>query len=332
MAGLVPAVLLALILPAVYLLVLRLIDRYEPEPWTFLLASVGLGALAAPTLSMALLALLGLPTTLPGELAQGGPEPAIVEQLVKGLLLLVLIHFIRDELDDVVDGVVYGAALGAGFAATQSFLFALTPQRLDAGSTIQLLIAGLNQAFYGAVFGAIVWFAQSQAGRGRYLIVVGLGLATAALLDALHDSLPFVLARILHRPEAVASVMVRALSTGVNLLGLLALAAIVVSAWNRERRIIRAELEDEVGSGVVGPTDVDTLASQRRRLAEQVRAWGAGGLAALGATRRLHTVEAELAFHKWRVRRRSHARANDRRDQLRARIRELRSQLDGLQP
>ena len=200
-----PAVVLALLPAALYILILRVIDRYEPEPWTFLLASVGLGALAAPVISMAVLATLGQPANLPGELSLGGPTAAIVEQVVKGLLLLVLIHFVRHEFDDVLDGIVYGAALGAGFAITQSLLFALSPNRLGLTTTFEVLVAGLNQAFYCAAFGGIVGYARSLPTRAQYWIVVALGLATAAWLDAFHDAVPFVLSRLANRPEAATT-------------------------------------------------------------------------------------------------------------------------------
>jgi hypothetical protein len=328
MPDLGPTAVLAVVPALLYLAVLRAIDRYEPEPWTFILAAVGLGALAAPVLSMAVLAALGYPASLPGEAALTGPVPAIVEQVVKGVLLLLLIHAIRDTFDDVVDGIVYGAALGAGFAMTQSFLLLAAPNQLGLG-TVGVLIAGLNQAFYSAVVGGIVGLAASLPRRDQYWIVVALGIATAAFLDALHDSVPFMIARLAHRPDAALSLLTRGIAFAVNVGGLVTLAVVVVGAWRRERRIVAVELHDEAENGVIPDDEIATLVSQRQRLEAQRQAWGRGGLPAVRGLRRLHDLEAALAFHKWRVRRRPNAGADAEADAMRARIRDLRGQLEG---
>jgi hypothetical protein len=125
--ALAAAALLAIVPSLLYVVVLNAIDRYEKEPWTILLASLGLGAVAAPVLSVLILAAAGRPATLQPDFATGpGGADAlvgIVEELVKGGLLILLIRSIRDEFDDVIDGIVYGAALGAGFGATESLFY-----------------------------------------------------------------------------------------------------------------------------------------------------------------------------------------------------------------
>jgi RsiW-degrading membrane proteinase PrsW (M82 family) len=269
-----------------------------------MLAGVGLGGLVAPVVTIAILGLLGRPATLPGELALAGDAVApVVAQVVKGALLLLLIRVIRDEFDDLLDGIVYGAAIGAGFGAAQSVLFfAGGENRLDPPTLLLLLVAGLNQAFYGATFGAIVAFARRLRSPVRSAIVIGLGLATSALLDALHDTLPNMLARVAARPDASASVVTQLLAFGVNLLGLATLAVVVWLAWGRERRIIRAELDDEASSGLVPPDELARIASQRDRLSGLRQAYRRGGWPALRAQRRLDHLEAELAFQKWRRR------------------------------
>jgi RsiW-degrading membrane proteinase PrsW (M82 family) len=78
----VAALLIAVVPSVLYLLVLNAIDRYEKEPWTILLACLGLGALAAPILVMLVLVLLGRPAALPPAFAPGlRPDPCgIVER------------------------------------------------------------------------------------------------------------------------------------------------------------------------------------------------------------------------------------------------------------
>ena len=135
----VSALLIAIVPSVAYLLVLNAIDRYEKEPWTILMACVGLGAVVAPILVVLVLVLLGRPAALPPAFAPGlRPDPVvgIVEEVVKGLLLVGLVRSVRDEFDDVLDGVIYGAALGAGFGAAESFLYVVGGTGQLGGDTV----------------------------------------------------------------------------------------------------------------------------------------------------------------------------------------------------
>ncbi len=327
LSTLVAALVLALVPAAVYLFVLNAIDRYEKEPWTLLLSSVGLGAIAAPLITLAFLALAGRAAALPPAFAPGlrvDPLLGIVEELVKGVLLYALVHSIRDEFDDVLDGVVYGAALGAGFGAAETFTYALGGTSLLSGGTIvALVIAGLNHAFYSAVFGAIVGAAQRLV-RARYLVVVVLALATAAFLHAFHDTFPLILSRIVGQPDAAVGFLSRLAANAINWLGIATLALTVALAWRREARILRVELHDEVAAGAVSEADFATITSFRRRLGRQGALLRSGGLGPVLRLRRRYAAEGELAFHKWRLSvRTNRPPAATRGDELRARILEL---------
>jgi RsiW-degrading membrane proteinase PrsW (M82 family) len=321
------AVLLALVPSLAYLAVLNLIDRYEKEPWTILLACVGVGAVAAPAIVLAIFAVLGRPATLPPAFAPGLRPDAvtgIVEELVLGLLLIGLVRSVRDEFDDILDGVIYGAAIGAGFGAAESFLYALGgTQLLSRGTVTTLVVAGLDHACYMAVLGAILGWVPRLRPTHRW-IATALGLATAAWLHALHDTLPAILARILGRPDAAAGFASRLLAEAVDWLGLLTIAVVVVGAWRREARILRHELRDEVASGVVSEDDFATITSFRRQLARQVNLLRTAGLGEVLRLRRRYAVEGELAFHKWRlVVRHRKPPASDGADALRTEIRRL---------
>ena len=218
----VAALLIAIVPSIVYLAVLNAIDRYEKEPWTILLACLGLGAVVAPILVVLILVLLGRPAALPPAFAPGlRPDPVvgIVEEVVKGLLLLGLVRSVRDEFDDVLDGVIYGAALGAGFGAAESFLYVVGGTDQLGGDTVALLVvAGLNNAFYTAVFGATLGYAQ-RLPRAQRIVITVLGLATAALLHAFHDTLPAILARLLDQPDAALGTASRLAGGGDQLAG-----------------------------------------------------------------------------------------------------------------
>lgn len=322
------ALLLALVPSLLYLFVLNLIDRYEKEPWTILVSCLVAGAIVAPALSMGALVALGRPPALPPAFAPGrSPDAvtAIVEAIAVGLVLVVITRSVRQEFDDVLDGVIYGAAVGAGFGAAESFLYALGGTgELSPITILRLLIAGLNHAFYGAVIGATLGWVRDAAPVQRWIATI-LGIATAAWLQAFHDTLPLILARIVGRPDAATGTMTRLVADLVNWLGLLAIVVIVIAAWRRQARILRVELHEEVASGVVSEADYTTVTSFGGRLRRQATVLRAGGLAAVLRQRQRYAAEGELAFHKWQLRKRTGANRPDpaRGEMLRATIRSL---------
>ena len=332
-SAILPALLVAVVPSLIYLVVLNAIDRYEPEPWTILLACIGMGAVVAPLITIGIFVLAGRGATLPPAFAPGlSPDAftAIVEEVVLGVLLILLVRFVRDEFDDVLDGVIYGAAIGAGFGAAESFLYVLGGTDMLSGETVvALVVAGLNHAFYMAVFGAILGWAQPLPTAQRWIVTI-LGLATAAWLHAFHDTLPLILSRVLGQPDAAVGALSRLVADLVNWLGLLTLVVVIVVAWRREALILKVHLQDEVTAGVVSEADYATITSFRGRLGREAGRLRTGGLS---GTMRLHdryAAEGELAFHKWRltVRNRKLPPA-ERGDALRAQIRLLADELPG---
>ena len=321
------AVLIAVVPSLVYLAILNAIDRYEKEPWTILLACLGVGALVAPAITIGILALLGRPATLPPAFAPGpatGAITPVIETLVLGVLMIVLTYTVRDEFDDTLDGVIYGAAMGAGFGAAESFLYVLGGTALLTPSTVAMLvIAGLNQAFYMAVFGAILGWAQGLPARQRWVAIV-LGLGTAAWLHAFHDTLPQILSRVLGDAGRDAGPVLRLMADLLNWLGIITLGVVVVLAWRREALILRAELRDEVASGLVSDADYATITSAGGRVGREWRLLREHGLAGTNRLRRRYALEGELAFHKWRMKvRNRRTPPAERGDALRAEIRRL---------
>lgn len=334
---LLPALALAILPSLAYLIVLNAVDRYEKEPWVVLIACVVFGAVIAPLVSVAVLAILGRPIGLAPQFAPGpGSGDALVglvEEVAKAGCLLVLIRVVRDEFDDVLDGVIYAAAIGAGFAGAESFLFvAGGTGSLDAGQIGALLVAGLDHAFYGMVFGAVAGYASSRHdGSGRHWVLLAYGVATAALIHSLHDTLPAILSRLVDQPDAATGFATRAIAQGVNVLGLITLVFVIWAAWRREGRIVHRRLADEVEGGVLAPGDLQTITSVWARLARQRRAFGQHGLAGVRATRRLYATAGELAFVKERLAVRRRVRPSERRvDELRAELLRLRRDLGDL--
>jgi hypothetical protein len=137
--------------------------------------------------------------------------------------------------------------------------------------------------------------------RLRHWTAVALGVLTAAWLHAFHDTLPVMLARLTDRPDAAAGTATRLVAEAVNWLGILVLVAIVLFAWRREARILRAELHDEVRKGIVPADDFATITSFWGRLRRQLALLRSDGVGPMRRMRRRYAAEGELAFHKWQA-------------------------------
>lgn len=330
-----PALALAIVPSLLYLVVLNAVDRYEKEPWTVLIACVAFGAIIAPVLSVAILGVLGRPMTLAPQFALGpGSGDAlvgVVEEAVKAGCLLAMVRLVRDEFDDVLDGVIYGAAIGAGFAGAETFVYAAGGTgTLDTGTLGALLVAGLDHAFYGMIFGAVAGYAAGRhdASSARSMVLLAYGVATAALAHALHDTLPAILARLVDQPDAATGLATRLVAQAVNVLGLVTLVVVIWAAWRREGRVVHVRLADEVESGVISADDYSAIHSVRARFARQRAAFRTHGLTGLRATRRLYATAGELAFAKERqVMRRRVIPSDDRLASLRAELVRLRREL-----
>jgi protease PrsW len=89
------------------------LDRYEPEPPLLLAAALAWGAFAATTIAIVLQGVGGLFVTVNNAASLAVVAP-ITEEATKGLFLLLLLWWRRDELDGLLDGVVYAGLVGVG--------------------------------------------------------------------------------------------------------------------------------------------------------------------------------------------------------------------------
>ena len=294
--------LVGALVPALFYTALVLsLDCYEREPWRALAGAFGWGALVAALLSGIV---NGVNALLVGDLLAALVGAPLVEETFKGVALLGMLLVFRREFDNVLDGLVYGALIGMGFEMTEDVLY-LGGAYLVGGVAafgeewlLRPVLTGPAHAMFTGATGAAVGWARSQHGRGgwRYAVpVLGWTLAVlqhfvwnaagGVLLAALGDGAPVVL----RLGVQVAVLMAPAILT---------LYLISRLARGRERRIMREELADEVGRGVLRRAEYEVLwddSLRRRAVAEAGRAGGAAGRA---AQRRFFQAAAELAFCK----------------------------------
>ncbi|MFV0318768.1 MAG: PrsW family intramembrane metalloprotease [Microbacterium sp.] len=250
---------LALIPLVVVLAVVRVIDRWEPEPLRLLVLAFVWGAVAAVALT--LLVDTGLRVVLDPQpsgaqdVLSGIVQAPIVEELAKGLGLLIILATGRRAFDGPVDGVVYGAMIGAGFAFTENiqyFAIAFIEGGLAQTSTT-FFMRGILSPFAHVMFTAVTGFALGLAARRGARGAAALrpwlaGLAGAIMLHALWNGSAllgdfFALYLTLQVPLFLGFIV-----------GIIALR-------REEARLTRARLSDYAAAGWFTPQEVEMLAT-----------------------------------------------------------------------
>jgi RsiW-degrading membrane proteinase PrsW (M82 family) len=318
-------VLLAVTIPLVpalgVSLLIGIFDRYEREPWPPLLGAFLFGAVIAipptfvleRTLSTVVLANMsgsGAGTALlyaSGQAAIAG----VIEEVVKGVGLLLLLFGLRDEFDNVTDGLLYGLLIGAGFAVVENFVyFALSPARdLPYLVLARIVLGWLSHSTFTALFGAGLGYARERAYTGvswwRFPL---LGLLAAVLLHALFDWIVFAATALGGGGQETPALLPFVLILGILVLGYGPvfvvqglLLRLLLASLEREAETVRTYLADEVLLGVVLPDEYLILQDAGFRGAAERRVLRDVGPWAYLTARSLYQTATGLAFRKWHV-------------------------------
>ncbi len=325
------AIALSTLMSVVPLAILWYLDRREREtPWlfaaAFLWGAVMATGLALPINSAILssvaewvarhpvvLEILGpeAPTLLGAPLA--GP---LVEEVTKGVGLLLLFFLLRAEYDNMRDGIVYGALIGLGFTWFEASLyvaqgyaeFGVPPWGAQLGWRYALFGLG-GHTMFTAILGVSLGLAVQTRRRWLKLLAPVVGLAAAIGAHALNNALPLYSAiqsaaageppPANEAPPDIGFVAawlqgsLMELTLFLPFLVLMAFALWWSGAW--ERRVIRDELAEEVGRAV-SPTEYEMILHDgmfRTRRIDRLNS-------ALSAA--IVNAQNELAFRKRRAR------------------------------
>lgn len=237
----------------------RLIDRWEPEPRRLLVFAVAWGAIASVAFALGVDLVLQLAVGGLGPVTSSVIQAPLVEEVGKGLGLLLIYAAARRAFDGPVDGIVYGALIGAGFAFTENVQYFaisfLEGGAVQVGTTF--FLRAILSPFAHVMFTSIIGFAFGLAAR-RHLptgaaVRYGLaGLVGAVVLHALWNGS----AVLFDFFELYATLQVPLFV--VFLLGILALR-------REEVRLTRARLGEYAASGWFTPQEVEMLATRPGR-------------------------------------------------------------------
>jgi len=235
--------------------VVRYIDRWEPEPRRLLIFAAAWGAVASVAIALGVDLLVTVVTGgLPDAMSSVVQAP-IVEEVAKGLGLLLLYAFARRFFDGPVDGIVYGALIGAGFALTENVQY-FAIGYLEGGpgevATTFFLRAVLSP-FAHVMFTSITGFAFGLAARRSLRTGAALGSAVPGLIGAI----------VLHAVWNGSATFFNFFEVYATLQVPLFVAFIVgiLLLRREESRLTRDRLGEYAAAGWFTPQEVDMLAT-----------------------------------------------------------------------
>ncbi len=287
--GVVPTVIgmfLAVPTAVVLIALVLLIDRLEPEPPLTMLLAFGWGA------GVSIVGAWFINNFFAGQLQQefatGWAQvitvsvvAPIVEESLKGSLLLLVFFVRRHEIDGPTDGIVYASLSALGFALVENVLYYMrgVASPADGDLWVMLVVRGmvapLGHPLYTAMIGLGVAYAATRRGAGGVFAVVG-GWILAVLLHGMWNASGYVAAANGLRPLVGLAV-----AWLVLLFVLIGLAVVVVRDRRRTVGLIRTHLPAYVPSGIVQPQDVQMLGTMSGR--RRARKWARSGAGLRGA-------------------------------------------------
>ena len=275
------------------------LDRFEAEPTGLLVLTFLWGALVASAGAL----LLNTSTMI--VLRNAGQDPLtvgavvvapVVEETLKGLVVLLIWRLRRQEFDGIVDGMVYAGISAAGFAFAEN-IFYLARAFHETGGT------GLAAVFF--LRGVMGPFAHPV-----FTICTGIGLGIAATtrrpgVRVLAPVLGWLVAVGLHATWNLTTVAgIQGFLTAYVFLQIPIFAMFLgVAVWARRRegRLIGLHLMPYADAGWLTYPEVAMLSSMADRRRARVWARLTGGRRSLAAMTSFQDAASELALLRMRM-------------------------------
>ncbi|MET1019042.1 MAG: PrsW family intramembrane metalloprotease [Microterricola sp.] len=293
--------LVALIPLLAVLFAVRWIDRWEPEPRFALAFALLWGAGVAVAIALLVDLFVQIAFAIGGGEANAATEALsvavqapVVEEIAKGLGVLLLVWIARKSFDGPVDGLVYAAVVAAGFAFTENILY--FGEALIEGGTADLggtfVMRGIFSPFAHVMFtactGIAIGFGVTRTRGAGILGYFALGLVFAIGLHALWNGSLLVVTDFFGYYFLVQ-------------VPLFAFAIVLVVLLRRaEQRATRIRLQEYADAGWFADGEVQMLATGQGRRA--ARRWARTLPAEKRAAMRQFTADAtRLALVRQRI-------------------------------
>lgn len=277
-----------------YVFFIRAVDAYERESLFYVIPVFVWGFTVAVVIALVFNQLFAytvstIATDQATRLVTAVVGAPIIEEGAKGLALLIAFAVAYAlakrrgtiEFSGVMDGIVYGSAVGFGFAIAEDILY-----YMNAGPetfVVRRVFGGFAHAAFtsltGIGFGLIPWV---RPGFLKVLLPIT-GLVGAMLLHSLFNLTASFLGVLVY----------------LELFAITLLYLLLILVWLAiERRIIRAELKDEVRDGTLSQEEYEIIPTYFRRTGYYLRLISSGRLVAWRRKRKVHAAAVDLAFAK----------------------------------
>ncbi|MFI9556609.1 PrsW family intramembrane metalloprotease [Nonomuraea endophytica] len=291
------ALLLALAPVPVLLAAVLALDRMEPEPRSNLVFAFAWGAgvavlVAGVVNSLNLHYIVDAANLTPDNARSvaatfGAP---VVEETMKGLVLLGLLRFRRAELDGPTDGIIYASMVGLGFAMSENvsyYVAALTERGVE-GLAVTVVLRGILSPFAHPLFTSMIGVAVAYAALRSGSVRVGYILAGwigAMLLHGLWNGMASY--------GGFGGLVIAYL---ILLLVLLVMIGIVIKDRRRIVALIQRYLPPYAPTRLVDTADIHMLSALSRR--RRARQWASahGGKRGLRAMSDYQLAATELGL------------------------------------
>lgn len=274
------------------------LDRYEKEPRRLLVATFLWGAVIAAGAAFLVNTTLGIGIYLFTssesftEVATGALVAPVVEEIVKGLAVLIVFLRYRHEFDSILDGIVYAAIAALGFAATENVYYIYKFGYLEGGMAgiaglifVRVFLVGWQHPFYTSFTGIGLALARmSRFGLIKFLAPLG-GLGLAMFTHALHNTVSAAISG----PEGLFFGAV------LDWTGWFFMFVFILIMISREQRLVVRHLREEVAQGIIQPGQYHTACSAWAQSLARLSAITQGRYR---ATDRFYQLCAELAHKK----------------------------------
>jgi RsiW-degrading membrane proteinase PrsW (M82 family) len=245
-----------------YLLLLRWLDRYEPEPLHVVAAAFLWGAIPAVLIGGVGSLIMTVPLVFIFDESQvmflsGAVVAPFMEEGAKAGCLLLL-YFTRN-FDNPTDGFVYGAAAGLGFAMSENFLYFASMAEEGIGAWVatvvmRTLFTGLMHATASSIIGAGLGWAKFSRNRYR-LLALPLSFLAAVAVHAVWNA--FLLAPLVFEAGTALPVV----SFLLFPFEFIAIFLVFQGSLLSESRLIKRELQLEADLGTLPSAHVEKVAS-----------------------------------------------------------------------
>lgn len=309
-------VLVGILQTIVYLVFIRSVDLYEREPLRYVIPVFIWGFTVAVVVALVFNTLFSFTiATVAGQQAAGFLTVVVsapfIEELAKGGALFIVFaisYFVARrrgaiEFSGVMDGIVYGSAVGFGFSIAEDVLY--YAQFGTETFVVRRIFGGFAHAAFTSVIG------------------ISIGLIPWVRSMFLKISLPFIGllgAMLLHGIFNLTATLLGVVAYILLFFVVLAYIAVIILWLAVERRTIRAELRDEVASGLISPEEYAVLPTYFRRKGRYIGHIFSGRFSEWLAERKSHNAAVDLALAKRASRGRWTDSQTQRMNALRARI------------